>query len=62
MRAASSGVATGRPTLRAIERGLRPTFGALATDGQVFLRGFKHLFAFGKPASSSGTAMASDGE
>jgi len=27
----------GRPTLRALDRGLRPAFGALATDGQVFL-------------------------
>ena len=27
----------GRPTLRALDRGLRPPFGAFATDGQVFV-------------------------
>ena len=27
----------GRPTLRAIERGLRPSFGEFARDGQIFL-------------------------
>jgi hypothetical protein len=26
----------GRPTIRAIDRGERPTFGELAHDGQVF--------------------------
>jgi hypothetical protein len=29
----------GRPTLRALDRGARPPFGALATDGQTFLVG-----------------------
>ncbi|HEU4369367.1 MAG TPA: MBL fold metallo-hydrolase [Methylomirabilota bacterium] len=32
----------GRPTLRALDRGLRPPFGEFATDRQAFLPGYRH--------------------
>ena len=60
--------------MSAIEPGLRfnrigryelggPCYASPAvSDGQVFLRGFKHVFCIGERASSRGTAMGGDGE